>query len=126
MTRLQKDQILGSRFSLIELLGEGGMGQVWLVRDLELQVHVAIKVLNPLLAARMDLVELLKNECRNARRLVHPHIVRIFDFHRADEHVFISMEYIEGEDLHVYRSRFGMLSYPDVITRLEPVIGALS
>lgn len=126
MTRLQKDQILGSRFSLIELLGEGGMGQVWLVRDLELQVHVAIKVLNPLLTARMDLVELLKNECRNARRLVHPHIVRIFDFHRADERVFISMEYIEGEDLHVYRSRFGMLSYPDVITRLEPVISALS
>jgi len=126
MTRLQKDQILLSRFALMELLGEGGMGQVWLVRDLELQVHVAIKVLNPLLAARMDLVELLKNECRNARRLVHPHIVRIFDFHRADERVFISMEYIEGEDLHVYRSRFGMLSYPDVITRLEPVIGALS
>ncbi len=126
MTHLQKDQTLLSRFSLMRLLGEGGMGQVWLVRDLELQVHVAIKVLNPHLATRLDLVELLKNECRNARRLIHPHIVRIFDFHRADERVFISMEYIEGEDLHVYRSRFGMLSYPDVITRLEPVIGALS
>jgi serine/threonine protein kinase len=126
MTRLQKDQTLLSRFSLMELLGEGGMGQVWLVRDLELQVHVAIKVLNPHLATRPDLVELLKNECRNARRLIHPHIVRIFDFHRADERVFISMEYVEGEDLHVYRSRLGMLSYADVITRLDPVIGALS
>jgi serine/threonine protein kinase len=126
MTRLQKDQTLVSRFSLMELLGEGGMGQVWLVRDLELQVHVAIKVLNPQLATRPDLVELLKNECRNARRLIHPHIVRIFDFHRADERVFISMEYVEGEDLDVYRTRFGMLSYPDVITRLEPMIGALS
>ncbi|MGD9075713.1 MAG: protein kinase, partial [Desulfobacteraceae bacterium] len=126
MTRLQKDQTLVSRFSLIELLGEGGMGQVWLVRDLELQVNVAIKVLNPHLATRPDLVELLKNECRNARRLVHPHIVRIFDFHRDDELVFISMEYIEGEDLHVYRNRFGMLSHTDAITRLEPVIGALS
>lgn len=126
MTRLQKDQTLVSRFSLMELLGEGGMGQVWLVRDLELQVNVAIKVLNPQLATRPDLVELLKNECRNARRLIHPHIVRIFDFHRADERVFISMEYVEGEDLDVYRSRSGMLSYPDVITRLEPVIGALS
>jgi hypothetical protein len=126
MTRLQKDQTLLSRFSLMELLGEGGMGQVWLVRDLELQVHVAIKVLNPQLATRPDLVGLLKNECRNARRLIHPHIVRIFDFHRADERVFISMEYVEGEDLHVYRTRFGMLSYPDVITRLEPIIGALS
>ena len=126
MTLLQKDQTLVSRFSLMELLGEGGMGQVWLVRDLELQVNVAIKVLNPQLATRPDLVELLKNECRNARRLVHPHIVRIFDFHRSDEGVFISMEYVEGEDLHVYRSRFGMLSYLDVVTRLEPIIGALS
>ncbi len=126
MTRLQKDQTLVSRFSLMELLGEGGMGQVWLVRDLELQVNVAIKVLNPHLATRLDLVELLKRECRNARRLIHPHIVRIFDFHRADELVFISMEYIEGEDLHVYRSRFGMLSYLEVIKRLEPVMGALS
>ena len=96
MTRLQKDQTLVSRFSLMELLGEGGMGQVWLVRDLELQVNVAIKVLNPQLATRPDLVELLKNECRNARRLIHPHIVRIFDFHRAGERVFISMEYVEG------------------------------
>jgi serine/threonine protein kinase len=126
MTRLQKDQTLLSRFALMELLGEGGMGQVWLVKDLELQIHVAIKVLNPHLATRLELVETLKNECRNARRLIHPHIVRIFDFHRADERVFISMEYIEGEDLHVYRRRLGILSYPDVITRLEPVIGALS
>jgi serine/threonine protein kinase/tetratricopeptide (TPR) repeat protein len=126
MTRLQKDQTLVSRFTLTELLGEGGMGQVWLVRDLELQVNVAIKVLKPQLAARPDLVELLKNECRNARRLIHPHIVPIFDFHRAEERVFISMEYVEGEDLNVYRTRLGMLSYPDVITRLEPLIGALS
>ena len=126
MTRLQKDQTLLSRFALMELLGEGGMGEVWLVRDLELQVDVAIKVINPYLSTRLDLVELLKNECRNARRLIHPHIVRIFDFHRADERVFISMEYIKGEDLHAYRSRFGVLSHPDVITRLEPVVGALS
>jgi serine/threonine protein kinase len=126
MMRLQKDQTLVSRFSLMELLGEGGMGQVWLVRDLELQVHVAIKVLKPQLASRPDLVELLKNECRNARWLIHPHIVRIFDFHRADKWVFISMEYVEGEDLDLYRTRLGVLAYPDVITRLEPVISALS
>jgi hypothetical protein len=126
MLHLKKGKVLLSRFFLVDLLGEGGMGQVWLVKDLELQVDVAIKVLNPQLATRPDLVELLKNECRNARRLIHPHIVRIFDFHRAEERVFISMEFVEGEDLDVYRTRFGVLSYPDVITRLEPVIGALS
>jgi serine/threonine protein kinase len=126
MMHLKRGQILHSRFSMVHLLGEGGMGQVWLVQDLELQVQVAIKVLNPQLARRPDLVELLKNECRNARRLVHPHIVRIFDFHRVDELVFISMEYVDGEDLHAYQRRFEILPYTDVIRRLQPVVEALS
>ena len=126
MPGLEKGQTLLSRFSLMEALGEGGMGQVWLVRDLELQVHVAIKVLNPQLAASPAIVEMLKNECRNTRRLVHPNIVRIFDFHRSDEWVFISMEYIEGEDLDTYRRRLGILSHNDVIRRLLPVVAALS
>ena len=126
MLGLEKGQTLLSRFSLMEALGEGGMGQVWLVRDLELQVHVAVKVLNPQLAARPAIVEMLKNECRNTRRLVHPNIVRIFDFHRSDEWVFISMEYIEGEDLDAYRRRLGILSHNDAIRRLLPVVAALS
>lgn len=126
MADLKKGQILHSRFSTVHLLGEGGMGQVWLAQDLELQVQVAIKVLNPRVAKRPDLVELLKNECRNARRLIHPHIVRIFDFHRTDERVFISMEYVDGEDLHGYQRRFGILPYTDVIRRLQPVVEALS
>jgi len=126
MRRLQKDETLLSRFSLINLLGEGGMGQVWLVRDLELQIHIAIKVLNPQLANRSDRVELLKNECRSARRLIHPHIVRIFDFHRSEDLVFISMEYVEGEDLQAYRRRLGILPYPEMITRLKPIVEALS
>jgi serine/threonine protein kinase len=51
MLKLDKDQILLSRFSLIQPLGEGGMGQVWLVRDLELQINIAIKALHPRLSA---------------------------------------------------------------------------
>ncbi|MBW2438744.1 MAG: hypothetical protein JRF29_15775, partial [Deltaproteobacteria bacterium] len=47
MPHLEKDQILLSRFSLSEMIGEGGMGQVWLVWDLELEVQIAIKILNP-------------------------------------------------------------------------------
>jgi len=126
MTHLEKGQTLLSRFSLVDLLGEGGMGQVWLVQDLELQVHIAIKVLNPSLTARSDKVELLKDECRKARRLNHPHIVRIFDFHRSGDLVFISMEYVDGEDLHAYQRRLGILPYAEVIERLQPIVRALS
>jgi serine/threonine protein kinase len=126
MLHLEKGQIMHSRFSLTDLLGEGGMGQVWLVRDLELQIDVAIKVLNPRLTASPDSLELLKNECRNTRRLIHPHIVRIFDFHRSDDLAFISMEYIEGEDLSIYKRRSGMIPCTAVVPRILPIIEALS
>ncbi|MBW2444061.1 MAG: hypothetical protein JRH12_26570, partial [Deltaproteobacteria bacterium] len=94
MPDLEKDKILLSRFSLLEMIGEGGMGQVWLVWDLELEIRIALKILDPLLTSDANLINLLKNECRNTRLLVHPNIVRVFDFHRSDALAFISMEYI--------------------------------
>jgi serine/threonine protein kinase len=102
------------------------MGLVWLVRDLELDEDVAVKVLNPRLTGRPDLLELLKNECRNARRLVHPNIVRVFDFHRGEDVAFISMEYIDGADLATVRRRLGTLTHSDTIATLLPVVDALS
>ena len=79
------------------------MGEVWLAEDRELREQVALKVLHPWLCASPQMVELLKNECRNSRRLTHPNIVRLFDFHRADEWAFISMEYIDGSDCRRFR-----------------------
>lgn len=125
MITLTKGQVFLSRFSLIQPIGEGGMGQVWLVRDLELQIDVAIKILHPRFSTTPQHIELLKNECRNTRRLVHPNIVRVFDFHRSDDLVFISMEYIAGEDLAAHRGRLGKFNYLDVLSLLQPVVGAL-
>jgi tetratricopeptide (TPR) repeat protein len=107
------------------MIGEGGMGQVWLVWDLELEIQVAIKILNPQLTANPDSVDLLKNECRNTRRLVHPNIVRVFDFHRFKDLAFISMEYIDGRDLTAYRSQFEHIRPPEIIKLIAPVIDAL-
>jgi len=126
MLKLEKDQILLSRFSLIRPLGEGAMGQVWLVRDLELQVDIAIKALNPRFLDLPGRIELLKNECRNTRNLSHPNIVRVFDFHRAEQGVFISMEYIDGRDLAAYRRDVQHRNELEVISLLEPITEALS
>jgi serine/threonine protein kinase len=125
MPDLKKNQILHSRFSLQEMIGEGGMGQVWLVWDLELEIQVAIKILNPQIASNPDSVNLLKNECRNTRGLVHPNIVRVFDFHRFKDLAFISMEYIDGRDLVTYRSQFEHISPVEIIKLIRPVINAL-
>ena len=125
MPHLKKNQILHSRFSLEEMIGAGGMGQVWLVWDLELEIQVAIKILNPQLTANPDSVNLLKNECRNTRRLVHPNIVRVFDFHRLKDLAFISMEYIDGRDLATYRSQSEYIRPAEIIKLIKPVINAL-
>jgi serine/threonine protein kinase len=125
MPHLEKDQILLSRFSLSEMIGEGGMGQVWLVWDLELEIQIAIKILNPQLTSDPNRIDLLKNECRNTRLLVHPNIVRVFDFHRSDTLAFISMEYINGKDLRFHRSEFEPLSAAKMIKLIRPVINAL-
>jgi serine/threonine protein kinase len=126
MLKLEKDQILLSRFSLIRPLGEGAMGQVWLVRDLELEVDIAIKALNPRFLELRGRIELLKNECRNTRNLSHPNIVRVFDFHRDAQGVFISMEYIDGQDLAAYRRNFQHRNDVEMIWFLEPIAKALS
>jgi tetratricopeptide (TPR) repeat protein len=125
MPHLEKDQILLSRFSLREMIGEGGMGQVWLVWDLELEIQIAIKILDPQLTSDPNRINLLKNECRNTRLLIHPNIVRVFDFHRSDALAFISMEYINGRDLRFHRSPFEPISTANMIELIRPVTNAL-
>ena len=88
--------MLGQRFELLAPLGRGGMGEVWLTLDRELDIRIAIKLLHPHLAAAEGTVAFMKNECRAARRLTHPHIVRVFDFHQQEALAFISMEWIDG------------------------------
>ncbi len=121
MPSLFKHQKLSDRFTLIRPLGTGGMGDVWLAKDNELQEHTALKVLKPELSASPAMVELLKNECRSTRRLVHPHIVRVFDFHRFEQWAFISMEFVEGVDLKQLHGRH----YLEILAILSPVLDAL-
>ena len=99
MLNLVPDHQLSARFTLTRSLGKGGMCEVWLAEDKELGERVALKILHPKLAESSWLVDLLRNECRNSRRLVHPHIVRCYDFHQAEGLFFISMAYVRGSDI---------------------------
>uniref|UniRef100_A0A832I3J0 HAMP domain-containing protein n=1 Tax=Eiseniibacteriota bacterium TaxID=2212470 RepID=A0A832I3J0_UNCEI len=90
--------VLGGRFEVLSTLGSGGMGVVYLARDREVQDLVALKTLHPARAGAGDL-ERLKTELRLARRITHPHVVRVHDFGQVDGVPFISMEYVEGVTL---------------------------
>jgi tetratricopeptide (TPR) repeat protein len=121
MSALIHGQRLSSRFMLLQPLGRGGMGEVWLARDGELNEHVALKILAPALSASPEMVALLRHECRNTRRLIHPNIVRVYDFHNIDGRYFLSMEYIDGADLGQYRG----YPWPRILSAIIPVTRAL-
>jgi serine/threonine-protein kinase len=103
---------LGTRYRVVAMLGRGGMGEVYRADDLELGQSVALKFLpegvsrNPVELARF------RNEVRLARQIAHPNVCRIYDIGEADGHVFLSMEYIDGEDLASVLRRMGRPS-PD-------------
>ena len=112
---------LSERFELIRQLGVGGMGEIWLADDQQLEERVAIKILSPALSDSDGFVDLLREECRKARALVHPNIVRVYDFHADDDLFFISMQYVDGETLVASRGK----PFQEIIHGLLMVCDAL-
>jgi len=113
-------QVLINRFQLSAPLGQGGMGEVWRAHDRDLDLDIAIKLLHPELATAPAQVEFLKNECRLARSLNHPHIVPVYDFHSDRELVFISMAWVDGPSFDHW-SQQPNRSWAD---RLTPLVSA--
>src|SRR4030081_1370823 len=87
---------LAGEYSLERELGRGGMGIVYLARDVQLDRHVAIKVLPEQFARRADLRERFLREARTAAGLAHPHIVPIHRVGEAGGFVFFVMSYVAG------------------------------
>lgn len=97
-------QVSRGRFKLVRLLGQGGMGVVWLAEDTRLGVPVALKFLPSVVSNDPAALDLLRAETRRCLALSHPHIVRIHDFHEAPgEEVFFSMEFVDGPTLNALR-----------------------
>jgi serine/threonine protein kinase len=95
-------RVAGGRFTLVRVLGQGGMGVVWLARDEHLRENVALKFLPP--EIRHDAVALddLRRETSRNRKLTHLHIIRIHDLYKVEQ-AFISMEYVDGPNLSELR-----------------------
>ncbi|MDQ6887465.1 MAG: serine/threonine protein kinase [Gemmatimonadota bacterium] len=91
--------VLAGHYSLERELGRGGMGIVYLAREVQLERPVAIKVLPPTLALRADLRERFIREARTSAKLSHPNIVPIFRVDEMGGFVFFVMAFIEGETL---------------------------
>ncbi|WAC93563.1 serine/threonine-protein kinase [Mycobacterium sp. Aquia_213] len=87
------------RYRLTELLGRGGMGEVWRAYDPEMNRVVALKVLVPSFANDQAFQERFRREARSAARLDEPHVVPIYDFGEVDGRLYVTMRLIRGRDL---------------------------
>jgi serine/threonine-protein kinase len=101
--------ILGDRYRIVSLLGRGGMGEVYRADDLKLEQPVALKLLPAAMAGDAASLAGFHREVRVARQVSHPNVCRVFDIAEADDKHFITMEYIDGEDLAMLLRRIGRL-----------------
>jgi tetratricopeptide (TPR) repeat protein len=96
---LQEGTLLAGRYEILKLLGQGGMGAVYKARDTELDRIVALKLIRPELAKNADILRRFKQEVILARQVTHKNVIRIFDLGQSDGIKFITMDFVEGQDL---------------------------
>ena len=101
--------ILNERYRIIGLLGKGGMGEVYKAEDLKLDQPVALKFLPDRLEKNEGALKRFIGEVRIARQVAHANVCRVFDIGESDGRHFLSMEYIEGDDLSSLLRRIGRL-----------------
>ena len=96
---ITRGQKINDRYEIIRSIGEGGMANVYLARDLILDREVAVKILRGDLAGDEKFVRRFQREAIAASSLSHPNIVEMYDVGEDDGNYFIVMEYVEGKTL---------------------------
>jgi serine/threonine protein kinase len=107
--RFTPGAIIGERYRIVALLGRGGMGEVYRAEDLRLTQVVAIKFLPEALSRDASALARFHSEVRVARQVSHPNVCRVFDIGDAEGIPFLTMEYVDGEDIASLIRRIGRL-----------------
>lgn len=107
--RFAPGTMLDNRYRVLGLLGRGGMGEVYRADDLRLGQQVALKFLPETLATDARRLAQFHNEVRTARQVSHPNVCRVYDIGELNGQMFLTMEYVDGEDLSILLRRIGRL-----------------
>ncbi|HEY2855679.1 MAG TPA: serine/threonine-protein kinase [Gemmatimonadaceae bacterium] len=103
-------QMVADRYQILSLIGEGGMGRVYLAEHVRMGRKSAVKVINPALATTADAISRFNREAANACKINHPNVAQVYDFgEMADGTLYLAMEYIDGETLDAIIAREGPL-----------------
>jgi serine/threonine protein kinase len=126
-SRYSEGSVVAQKYRLVRVLGEGGMGAVWVAQNLTLGVQVALKLIRAEIEGKVDgLSERLLTEARAAASIGHPAIIQVFDF-GITEHgePFIAMEMLHGESLAQVIKKRGRIAAGRAVRTILPVIEAL-
>ena len=117
--------VLGKRYEILAVLGQGGMGAVYKVRDRAVGGYAALKVIRPEMANHPEVLQRFKQELILARQVTHKNVIRIHDFGEAEGVKFITMDFVEGRDLASLIRERGHLPSEEVVTIIAQVCRAL-
>ena len=99
---IAKGTMFAGRYEIRGLLGKGGMGKVYKAYDTEVKEEVAIKLLKPEIAQDEGIIERFRQELKLTHRIGHKHVCKMYHLAKHEDHLFITMEYIDGQDLKTF------------------------
>ena len=123
---LARGTVFGGRYEIIEELGTGGMGNVYRAFDKKIDEEVALKLIKPEIAAERKTIERFRNELKTARKIRHKNVCGVFDLQEEGKTLFITMEYVRGEDLKSFLHRSKELAIGTTISIARQVAEGLA
>jgi serine/threonine-protein kinase len=123
---LESGTLFAGRYEILQKLGEGGMGNVYRIKDKKLDEEMALKVLKPAIAADKEMIERFKNELKLARKIAHRNVCKMYDLNEQEDTPYITMEYVEGEDLKSFIKKNGKLTEEQTIAIAKQVCEGLA
>ena len=123
---LLEGSLFGDRYLIREELGRGGMGCVYRALDTKVDEEVALKFINPEIASDAKIIERFRTELKVTRKITHRHVGRMYDMGTDGNSLFITMEYIPGEDLEAMTRRLGKLPLEKAFVIAQQVASGLA
>lgn len=117
---------LNGRYKIIEMIGGGGMANVYLAKDVILDRDVAVKVLRPDFSDDDEFINRFRREAHSTTSLDHPNIVALYDVGEEDDIYFIVMEYVNGDTLKKLIQTKGKLSIEESLSIMKQIVSAIA
>lgn len=124
--KLEPGTVLSDRYRVLQRIGGGGFGTVYLVEDVIVREEMVLKVLSPQLSMDENMIRRFVQELKLTRRIAHPNVIRIYDLLDLEGAHAISMEFFKGRDLGTVLKQEGPMSVERVLQIVEQVVEGLA